>query len=265
MSHCCAFCGKEFPTRGGIKRHIANWPKWRRAWELTIEEKDSEDNAPSMENYDAGNSFSPLRHSRSNSFDCFEADEHNPPTPKSWHVMVEDVADKGEVVDEGEVVGGSGCYFKQCSDGGWALQEGETEFERYQKYKEGMGEDEWAPFCDEYIPYHVYSLCLTLAAREEWGLTEWLVKSLGQTRTNEFLKLPIVSLASSTEKCTDQCDRHETKCNLHSTTTNHSSRRLMNSHMEPPGAVRRLAFREIEQMKKANHCMKMLNCGCAIP
>ncbi|KAG2128635.1 uncharacterized protein EDB93DRAFT_1095927 [Suillus bovinus] len=54
-----------------------------------------------------------------------------------------------------------------------------------------MGEDEWAPFCDEYVPYCVYSLCLTLAAREEWGLAEWLVKSLGQTRTNEFLKLPI--------------------------------------------------------------------------
>ncbi|KAG2063264.1 hypothetical protein BDR04DRAFT_1038661, partial [Suillus decipiens] len=27
--------------------------------------------------------------------------------------------------------------------------------------------------------------------REEWGLAEWLVKSLGQTRTDEFLKLPI--------------------------------------------------------------------------
>jgi hypothetical protein len=161
------------------------------AWELTIEEKDLEDNAPSMENDDAGNSFSPLRRSWSNSF---EADELNPPAPKSRRVTVEDVA------DEGEVVGGGGRYFKQCSDGGWALREGETEFERYRKYKEGMGEDEWAPFCDEYVPFHVDGLCLTLAAREEWGLAEWLVKSLGQTRTDEFLKLPIVSLASSTEK-----------------------------------------------------------------
>ncbi|KAG2116893.1 hypothetical protein BD769DRAFT_1672750 [Suillus cothurnatus] len=157
---------EEFPTRGGIKRHIANRPKCRRAWELTIEEKDLEDNAPSMENHDAGNSFSPLRRSWSNSF---EADEHNPPVPKSRRVMVKDVA------DEGEVVGGGGRYFKQCSDGGWALREGKTEFERYQKYKEDMGEDKWAPFCD----------------KEEWGLAEWLVKSLGQTRTDEFLKLPI--------------------------------------------------------------------------
>ncbi|KAG2150669.1 uncharacterized protein EDB93DRAFT_1083873 [Suillus bovinus] len=122
-----------------------------------------------MENHDAGHSFSPLHRSQSNSFDSFKADEHNPPAPKSQHVTVEDVADKGEVVE------GGGHYFKQCSDGGWALREGETEFERYQKYKEGMGEDKWAPF----------------SAREEWGLAEWLVKSLGQTRTNEFLKLPI--------------------------------------------------------------------------
>ncbi|KAG1830956.1 hypothetical protein DFJ58DRAFT_671498, partial [Suillus subalutaceus] len=27
--------------------------------------------------------------------------------------------------------------------------------------------------------------------REDWGLAEWLVKSLGQTRMDEFLKLPI--------------------------------------------------------------------------
>ncbi|KAG1761819.1 hypothetical protein EV702DRAFT_1038946 [Suillus placidus] len=38
-----------------------------------------------------------------------------------------------------------------------------------------MGEDQWAPFYDG----------------EEWGLAEWLVKSLGQTRTDDFLKLPI--------------------------------------------------------------------------
>ncbi|KAG1806086.1 uncharacterized protein BJ212DRAFT_1486005 [Suillus subaureus] len=122
-----------------------------------IEEKDLEDNTPSMENHNAGNSFSPLR--RSSQSNSFKADEHNPLAPKSQHVTVEDVA------DEGEVVGGGGHYFKQCPDGGWALWEGETEFERYWKYKEGIGEDKWAPFCDE----------------EEWGLTEWLVKSLGQT------------------------------------------------------------------------------------
>ncbi|KAG2339093.1 hypothetical protein BDR05DRAFT_977833 [Suillus weaverae] len=46
---------------------------------------------------------------------------------------------------------------------------------RYQQYKECEGEDKWAHFGNE----------------EEWGLAEWLVKSLGQTITDEFLKLLI--------------------------------------------------------------------------
>jgi len=32
-----------------------------------------------------------------------------------------------------------------------------------------------------------------LITREEWGLAEWLIKSLGQTCIDKFLKLPIVS------------------------------------------------------------------------
>ncbi|KAG0691870.1 hypothetical protein DFH29DRAFT_986070 [Suillus ampliporus] len=42
-------------------------------------------------------------------------------------------------------------------------------------YKEDKGEDEWAPFCD----------------KDKWELAEWLIRSLGQTRTDKFLKLPI--------------------------------------------------------------------------
>jgi hypothetical protein len=41
---------------------------------------------------------------------------------------------------------------------------------------------------------------LILVAREEWELAEWLIKSLGQTRMDEFLKLLIVSRALTAEK-----------------------------------------------------------------
>jgi hypothetical protein len=41
---------------------------------------------------------------------------------------------------------------------------------------------------------------LILVTREEWELAEWLIKSLGQTQMDEFLKLPIVSLALTAEK-----------------------------------------------------------------
>ncbi|KAG1861276.1 hypothetical protein F4604DRAFT_1882477 [Suillus subluteus] len=55
------------------------------------------------------------------------------------------------------------------------LHEGETKFERYRRHQEEEVEDRWSPFEDA----------------EEWDLAEWLVKNLGQTRTDEFLKLPI--------------------------------------------------------------------------
>ncbi|KAG1838537.1 hypothetical protein DFJ58DRAFT_636757, partial [Suillus subalutaceus] len=50
-----------------------------------------------------------------------------------------------------------------------------TSFEKYRTYQEEEGEDPWSPFED----------------KEEWDLAHWLVKNLGQTRTEEFLKLPI--------------------------------------------------------------------------
>ncbi|KAG2137633.1 uncharacterized protein EDB93DRAFT_1322465 [Suillus bovinus] len=81
------------------------------------------------------------------------------------YVTVEDVTDE----EDGR------RYFEPYPEAGWTLREGQTSFERHQQYKESEGEDKWAPFGNE----------------EEWGLAEWLVKSLGQTKTDEFLKLPI--------------------------------------------------------------------------
>ncbi|KAG1846303.1 hypothetical protein C8R48DRAFT_750604 [Suillus tomentosus] len=143
MPHSCGFCGKPFPSRGGVKKHIATRPECRRKWESMVKDIDDEGGAPTEFAYE-NHSFSPLRRSHSKSFGL---DEDNPVVSKSRRVTVKDVADKGD----------------------------SRHFERYQRYKEGEGEDEWAPFCD----------------KEEWGLAEWLVKSLGQTGTDEFLKLPI--------------------------------------------------------------------------
>ncbi|KAG2082522.1 hypothetical protein BD769DRAFT_1305175, partial [Suillus cothurnatus] len=50
-----------------------------------------------------------------------------------------------------------------------------TKFERYRRYQEEDVKDQWLPFEDV----------------KEWDLAEWLVKNLGQTCTDEFLKLPI--------------------------------------------------------------------------
>ncbi|KAG0696903.1 hypothetical protein DFH29DRAFT_812529 [Suillus ampliporus] len=120
-----------------------------------VRDTDDEDGAPTY-----NDSFSPLRRSHSIDFE-----EDNPIASKSRRVTVEDVTDE----EDGRQ------YFEPYPEAGWTLREGQTSFERHQQYKESEGEDKWAPFGNE----------------EEWGLAEWLVKSLGQTKTDEFLKLPI--------------------------------------------------------------------------
>ncbi|KAG2051023.1 hypothetical protein BDR06DRAFT_998344 [Suillus hirtellus] len=87
----------------------------------------------------------------------------------------------------------SGRYFEPYPEAGWTLGEGQTNFEKHQQYKEDEGEDKWAPFGNEYesrLSYLPKKIDFS-SGREEWGLAEWLVKSLGQTKTDEFLKLPI--------------------------------------------------------------------------
>ncbi|KAG1719436.1 uncharacterized protein EDB91DRAFT_1240600 [Suillus paluster] len=92
--------------------------------------------------------------------------DNNPALRKTRRTTVEEVED-----EDGMLFPNNGRYFEPQSDAGWALREGETNFERYRTYQEEEGEDPWSPF-------------------EDAGS----VKNLGQTRTDEFLKLPIVSL-----------------------------------------------------------------------
>ncbi|KAG1844271.1 hypothetical protein C8R48DRAFT_678478 [Suillus tomentosus] len=178
MPHNCGFCDKPFSSSGGVKKHIATHPECQRRWESMVRDTDDEDGAPADFAYN--DSFSPLRRSRSKSFD-FEED--NPIASKSRRVTVEDVTDKED----------SGRYFEPYPEAGWTLGEGQTNFEKHQQYKEDEGEDKWAPFGNEYesrLSYLPKKIDFS-SGREEWGLAEWLVKSLGQTKMDEFLKLPI--------------------------------------------------------------------------
>ncbi|KAG1830781.1 Zn-finger domain-containing protein [Suillus variegatus] len=167
MPHC-GFCAKEMPTLGGVRKHIAGRPDCRRQWELLVENQ-NDIGAPRLgtsnqadTNTDShADSYSPHRRSRSESSN---PDADIPAAPKHRRVTIEEVEDEDHA-----------RYFEQCVGAGQTLREGQTGFERFQQYKECMGEDKWAPFNDG----------------EEWGLAEWLVKNLGQTRTDEFLKLPI--------------------------------------------------------------------------
>ncbi|KAG1810083.1 uncharacterized protein HD556DRAFT_1453102, partial [Suillus plorans] len=151
-------------SKGGVRRHINNQPDCRRQWELLVETQ--KDIGAPQARFDSYSSYSPHHCSRSESSNPDHPD--NPAVPKHQRVTIEEVEDEDHA-----------RYFEQCVGASQTLREGKTGFERFQEYKECMGEDKWAPFDDGYV------------AREEWGLAEWLVKNLGQTRTDEFLKLPI--------------------------------------------------------------------------
>ncbi|KAG2360239.1 hypothetical protein BDR07DRAFT_1452072 [Suillus spraguei] len=146
MPHC-GFCAKELPTLGGVRKHIAGCPDYRRQWELLVENQ-NDIGAPRLSNQANTNtdshadSYSP--HCRSHS-ESSNPDADIPAAAKHQRVTIEEVEDEDHI------------------------------FGRFQQYKECMGEDKWAPFNDG----------------EEWGLAAWLVKNLGQTRTDEFLKLLI--------------------------------------------------------------------------
>ncbi|KAG2338903.1 hypothetical protein BDR05DRAFT_1040661 [Suillus weaverae] len=159
MPHC-GFCAKEMPTLGGVKKHITGRPDCRRQWELLVEKQN--DNQADTNTNSHADLYSPHRCSRSESSN---PNAENPAAPKHQWVTIEEVEDEDHTQ-----------YFEQCAGAGQTLRKGQTGFERFQQYKEGMGEDQWAPFYDG----------------EEWGLAEWLVKSLGQTQTDDFLKLPIL-------------------------------------------------------------------------
>ncbi|KAG1764172.1 hypothetical protein EV702DRAFT_1189751 [Suillus placidus] len=93
--------------------------------------------------------------------------DNNPAPRKTPCVTVEEAED-----DDG-TFSYTGRFFDPQADAGWALYEGETKFEGYKRDQEEGSEHPWSPFEDAGI----------------W--LQWLVKNLGQTRTDEFLKLPI--------------------------------------------------------------------------
>ncbi|KAH7917895.1 hypothetical protein BV22DRAFT_1025530 [Leucogyrophana mollusca] len=70
---------------------------------------------------------------------------------------------------------GSRFYDNYCRPAASVVGEGQTTFERYSNHQQNCQQHPFAPFEDE----------------EEWSLAKWMMENLGQTRIDEYLKLPI--------------------------------------------------------------------------
>jgi hypothetical protein len=75
---------------------------------------------------------------------------------------------------------------------GTALRRGQTRLEELRVRQEKADESCWAPF----------------ASRDEWELAAWLMKNVGQKSTDEFLKLPFVSVQIVILRLLTQIGRH---------------------------------------------------------
>lgn len=186
----CGFCGHNIPTINGMKKHCARKADCRAKYYAQVEQSaftvwdnEVECNAPQRspspipmesdseslmgDNPLEGDNFVPERlHERTVSPDVGAETSFRP----SKRARVEDAED-----DEAPNI----SRYTEEYPGNIAstLGEGKTKFEELREYQkmEGLNADD--PFSDD----------------EEWELVRWLMKNVGQNKTDEYLKLPIVS------------------------------------------------------------------------
>lgn len=187
---CCGFCGKgPFPTHAGLSKHIQRAPACREAskeelcqyianvWQeynphTSVERSHTRDTPPSFLDDEYPDHIN-LDADINTAGDIESTGE--PPT-------VEEVPDDRTQPHNSipsQTIPGNTCFVETYpaeAKAGAAWGTGTPKFEAIRKEQAEIGKY-WGPFEDE----------------DEWRLAEWLIKNVGQTQTDKFLKLPIVS------------------------------------------------------------------------
>lgn len=135
-------------------------------------DSDSEESSPGdLDTPMLGDDFQPPPRSRVEEVE----DEDAPPSKRA---RVEEVADQ----DAPGAARTARYPVPYPGRAGEALDKQETMFHKMQEDQKLDGDEEnpWAPFDNQ----------------DEWELARWLMKNVGQKKTNEFLQLPIVSYRS---------------------------------------------------------------------
>ncbi|KAF9235882.1 hypothetical protein BU15DRAFT_89436 [Melanogaster broomeanus] len=172
--HHCSFCGKSLPTSTGVKKHIMNRPECRQLWEKTVVSRLNsisvfDEPEPSSQDQHGDNddpSIPDARippHSPLAAPDAMEDWEppHNRRHPRALSVEALEspkrIRQGGQIEDvpDSEEIRSTGRFFERFTTAGEVLRESLSPFE------------------------------------EEWDLSAWMMRHLGQTRVDEFLKLPI--------------------------------------------------------------------------
>lgn len=160
----CEYCSKEFATRSRLAKHTQNVRPCRKRWERAVQSTED----PVAVNATVGSDVEPI-----NPFDELPA-WHEPHSEDhgSHKVTVEEVEDDNDPQ-----------YFQRFVEpypieNTPRLCKGTTKFE------------EWRGMCerDGHTPLEPFK------SQEEWELASWLMRNIGKTNIDEYLKLEIVCL-----------------------------------------------------------------------
>jgi hypothetical protein len=165
--HRCQYCGKAFNSLRAVNHHTLASKVCYKEWRKDLLRKEN----PSPQR--------PRRNSSTKLEDIVTgiADDF---------VMPPQVPPKRASVEDDEDYDGGNTYRMSkgerfieyyLGDAGKGLRKSKTRFEVWLENQREEEKNLWDPFASE----------------QEWALTMWLLKNVGQTSTDEFLKLPIVS------------------------------------------------------------------------
>ncbi|KAJ6510911.1 Zn-finger domain-containing protein [Mycena sanguinolenta] len=191
-THRCPYCQSAQASQAAVNRHISHktacFEKWRETLgtSISVPREDESHDTPTeplhtppmfvshnlpIPDFEIGDVSIPLQapHAR---------DQGQP----SRRATVEEVPDEddspsnferhAEIFPGDDEFEGHPAYIGVNAE---ALREGKTTFQRLREEHEQKGAERYEPFLD----------------KEEWGLASWLSKYVGQTATDEFLKLLI--------------------------------------------------------------------------
>lgn len=174
----CGFCGKgPFPSVSGLKKHIQqsknccdNSRKEFGRYLANVWHAPPSTSYPT-ESVDAEN-FEGEMDPAGMGTDVEEAI----PRPMSHRPTVEDLLDEDEPDSSIRDVFVEPFPSEFKAGAAWGIDT--PKFDAIHQAQDVRGQGTWGPFEDE----------------DEWKLAEWLIKNVGQKQTDEFLKLPIVSI-----------------------------------------------------------------------
>ncbi|KAH7906731.1 Zn-finger domain-containing protein [Hygrophoropsis aurantiaca] len=202
--HTCTFCGAEVPTIAGLNKHIQRSEACRQKWRdqlknfsVTVFDLGGGFADPSLAGH--GDADSDLeRDNNLNGFadDATDPDEledflgnfqynedpsqltqqDQPQSPNNTHLQgqgwqrarVEDAEEDDDILDRYV------ASYPEEAMAGATFGRQQTEYERIRSAEQDGSP--WGPFDDE----------------QEWELARWLIRNVGQTQTDKFLKLPII-------------------------------------------------------------------------